>query len=183
MNADETLKNRLTDNYSKEYDTGSFRNFIPMCGHLGKKYTCHHFFDSHQIIILPTLKTFEFEIISLHEDSATLDGKIFCLTYVPYLRGLAARAKLALLRYNYDQTRCGGLDDRIDFSDASSNRLHSFDDEGEDNTFSDPVDGDVFQNDGLIKESVLDDVELDVSSPPSPVVIGMHYYFSSFSLV
>jgi hypothetical protein len=118
------LSIRLNANYTALYDVKSHRNFIPMCGSLGEKGTCHDLFDNRKFFVVPTLLVDgnHFTVKSAHPDADALNDTTFELSYSPYRRGLAALAKFAFKKHMH-QKRIG-LEHEVlvDFSESSSNR-------------------------------------------------------------
>ena len=111
--------------YSQPYDINSHRNFLPLCGSDGTSsdgiWSCHHLFDHHMFLLLPSLDKLKFLVTSLHPLASHLP-KIVNLPYVPYRRGLAARAKLALKHCSPFVTDdvFDTLVNAIEYSDTSS---------------------------------------------------------------
>ena len=116
---------RLNDNYKELYDLHSNRNFLPLCGTVGSRFGevwgCHHLFDNYAFMLLPTLVQREFEVKSLRPGADHLEGTVV-LPYIPYRRGLAVRAKVALTR-GWWRVRAEDVDDltaALEFEDTSS---------------------------------------------------------------
>lgn len=82
--------------YKSDLDVRSTRNYIPLCGTLGVKSTCHHEMDQFHVALLWNPFQQHFCLYSAHEDSKHLHEKIlptytFPESCLPYRRFLAAR--------------------------------------------------------------------------------------------
>ena len=102
--------NFLSKGYKEKFSISQYRAFIPLCGTLGAKETCHHFMDNYWATILwnPFKKEYVWyltpdlrkEHSELHLKQIT--SKIFC-KHPAYRRILAARAvAVALKTYDKD---------------------------------------------------------------------------------
>ena len=84
--------------YEEAVAIKSSRNFIPLCGSLGTKGTCHDAFDRHLLAILYNVISNSFSCYSLDTDfekHAEVHQKVitFHANHRPYKRVLAVRAK------------------------------------------------------------------------------------------
>lgn len=115
----------LNRGYRVPYNIDSPRNFLPLCGTLGTSsgdvWSCHHLFDRHMFLLLPTMNQLEFVVRPVHPFAEHLPGKAY-FRCPPYRRGLAARAKIALKMFsqNIPRERMGELVRAVDFGSLSS---------------------------------------------------------------
>mmetsp|Transcript_1923 Transcript_1923/g.3055 ORF Transcript_1923/g.3055 Transcript_1923/m.3055 type:complete len:252 (-) Transcript_1923:5-760(-) len=88
--------------YENDLDVSSARNYIPLCGSLGDKGTCHDSFDRHKIAMLYNPFLRKFYLYS--QENSVLHAKVLAeipQQFIPYRRLLAVRAFKCGLE-NYD---------------------------------------------------------------------------------
>lgn len=103
----------LNDGFAEEIEPNSHRNFIPLCGTIGDRVSCLHFFDL--CMITPCWNPFsqQFYLLTpkpcLEQLTAAgkhiLHGKVLNIprAFYPYRRLLAARAKACAVRHNDEE--------------------------------------------------------------------------------
>lgn len=93
-------------NYKDNLDVKSPRNFIPLCGTLGEKETCHDQFDTYKMSLLYDPFNMEYKIFCLDptfSNYSKLNNKVVEVNqnYPPYRRLLAWRARKCVNEHSY----------------------------------------------------------------------------------
>ena len=98
-----------TPRYKTDLDNKSSRNYIPLCGTLGKANSCHNEFDSFLLTFLYNPLTRKYFIISLNESwiNHHRHGTEIELKHNPYNRLLVWRTRKCLIefgsKFSFDQ--------------------------------------------------------------------------------